>query len=919
MNNPRRIQRHLVKALAAGALLAAAALPLAFATEAGAATAPTLTSAYVQGTAITASAGTFSLAGSVGSTSATLSTATADTATVPAGSLVVGTDIPAGDYIVSTANAAVTHAGVAVTLAAAPTTGFTTGATVTIFNPAAVPSFGEGYLGEAQNFFFAGSGFADIGGTVTLSSGDPDLAFSNVAETSSALGSATLNATAGTTSGSESLTLTDPNGASNALAGAFTVNPDPTFTAIATNSIADSQNLATDVITGTGIDASTSDSVTFTNSTNGTTLESSVVGTPSSTSITADITALNSFNGLAASPGNYTVTITNADGGSVTSASAVFTVTAAGISNVSPSEVANAAATPTITINGAGFEPGAAVALSGGSCDVAANGGGVLAGVITADTVVNSPASITATISTSGTGTGLCTVTVTNPGSPGNGAVFTATGVLGIGVTGNSAATITAVAISPTGAITPGSTATTPVTITITGTGFGSGSTVSVLEGTSSTVDPDATVTGLTANSTGTTLTGSLNVVTGATAGIDGVSVTNGTGNSGPFEAAFTVTGPAIVSASPTSIAAGAPIGTVITLTGTGLNGSAIATVTGLSGVFADTSATTATFQLTSAATVGPVTFAVSETTSNGASVKAPVFKYTVAPAPTVSSFQNTLNKGDTVGAGAVAVPVVITGANFSAGATIGSFVNTYGVADPGVTATVTSVNAAGTAIDATLTIAATDVNLSDGYTITDTNGGVVKVAGFVANESIFIDAAPAITSVTPATGAASATSAFTIAGTGFQTGAVVTLTPANGTCGVTTVVSSTELTVSCTLGVPAVTATSLVVTNPDGGSATSAAVLAAAAPVAPTFHVNSAHGHGVAGRTVTMTISGTGFYGQPKVTSTAAGSKIGVTGDSGTLLTLRVWTKAGVSGTHTFTVTLANGKSGKANYSIVK
>jgi hypothetical protein len=44
MNNPRRIQRHLVKALAAGALLAAAALPLAIATEAGAVTAPTLTS-----------------------------------------------------------------------------------------------------------------------------------------------------------------------------------------------------------------------------------------------------------------------------------------------------------------------------------------------------------------------------------------------------------------------------------------------------------------------------------------------------------------------------------------------------------------------------------------------------------------------------------------------------------------------------------------------------------------------------------------------------------------------------------------------------------------------------------------------------------------------------------------------------------
>ena len=45
MNNPRRIQRHLVRAAAAGALLAAAALPLAIATSAGAVPpVPTVTS-----------------------------------------------------------------------------------------------------------------------------------------------------------------------------------------------------------------------------------------------------------------------------------------------------------------------------------------------------------------------------------------------------------------------------------------------------------------------------------------------------------------------------------------------------------------------------------------------------------------------------------------------------------------------------------------------------------------------------------------------------------------------------------------------------------------------------------------------------------------------------------------------------------
>jgi hypothetical protein len=88
---------------------------------------------------------------------------------------------------------------------------------------------------------------------------------------------------------------------------------------------------------------------------------------------------------------------------------------------------------------------------------------------------------------------------------------------------------------------------------------------------------------------------------------------------------------------------------------------------------------------------------------------------------------------------------------------------------------------------------------------------------------------------------------------------------------------------------------------------------------VAPSFHVTGAHGTAIAGKTSTLTISGTGFYGQPRITSTAAGTKVGVTKDTGKLLTIRVTTKAGVAGEHTFTITLANGKSGKANYSIKK
>jgi hypothetical protein len=263
------------------------------------------------------------------------------------------------------------------------------------------------------------------------------------------------------------------------------------------------------------------------------------------------------------------------------------------------------------------------------------------------------------------------------------------------------------------------------------------------------------------------------------------------------------------------------------------------------------------------------------------------------------------------VGVGATAQTVTIHGQGFATGATVTAFVNGAAVADPNVTATVTAVTS--TTITATIAVKAPDTNTAVGYTVTNTDGGVTKVAAF--SYPIFIGAGPTITSVTPTTGAAAATTSFAIAGTGFAAGAVVTLSPANGTCGAATVTASTTLAVTCTLGSPGVTATSLVVTNTDGGSATSSAVLAAAAPPAPKFHVSGVHGAAVAGKWVTVQITGTGFFGQPTITGGAPGTKFAVTKDNGRALTVKIYTKAGVSGEHTLTVTLANGKSGKAGY----
>jgi hypothetical protein len=73
--------------------------------------------------------------------------------------------------------------------------------------------------------------------------------------------------------------------------------------------------------------------------------------------------------------------------------------------------------------------------------------------------------------------------------------------------------------------------------------------------------------------------------------------------------------------------------------------------------------------------------------------------------------------------------------------------------------------------------------------------------------------------------------------------------------------------------------------------------------------------GHAVAGETVTLTISGSGFYGLPTVTA-HAGTTAVVTQVTGTLLTVKVTVKAGtINGVYSFTVRLANGTSYKVQY----
>jgi len=849
MNNPRRVQRHLVKAFAAGALLVAAALPLAFATAAGAADAIT-----------------------------------------------------------------------GVTFNALVGDGFQA-------------YFGTGATG---NFDVAGTVAGD-GGNATVTSNAPGLTFVVTGNTTGTDLTGTFASTAATVPGTYNITEVDNSGTAT-LDGAFTVYPDPVvssaLTPTSTSSLADTAVPAATVITISGAgfiaDGVAADPVaTFTSTVDGTTLTTGAPTIAASTettpvtSFTVPVTPTNSVLGTPATIGTYTVTVTNADGGSFTSGP-IFSIVGNELTVVSPSAVGNATATTSLTITGSGFESGATVAFDGGACTGATLG----TPVVTSGTTISDSVAIAGLPAAS-----RCSLLVTNAGAGDNGASFEGVNAFAVGEGSFLPPVITASSLTTATALFAGAPST---TIALTGEGFSPYSTpVASSFGAANTADAALTIaTPCIANSAGTSLTCGIAIPNNEVAGPHTANIENNSGtaaSTGSLANSFTADGPAITAAAPPAIATDAPIGTVVALTGTEFNNTSTGTLYGpagppavpggpLTGTFQYVSATSMDFVVTHTPTIADNgdTLQIKSTDAYGDSELSIPFALGVDNAPTLTNIK--YPTGTTgVGVGATGQTVTFTGTGFQAGVTITAFTNSSAVADAAVTAKVTAINFLGTQITATIAITAPDANTIDGYTITNPDGGNVKALA-VAPAGLVIDAAPTITAASPSPAVASSTNAFTLTGTGFAAGAVVTAT-ANGTCGVATVASATSITVSCTLGAASTTAsTSLVVTNLDGGSATSAVVLPEATPppVVKPFFISGVHGHAVAGKTVTMTISGSGFFGSPRITSNAAGTKVGVLHDTGSLLTIRVSTKAGVHGVHTFTVTLANGKSGKKNYVVV-
>ncbi len=310
---------------------------------------------------------------------------------------------------------------------------------------------------------------------------------------------------------------------------------------------------------------------------------------------------------------------------------------------------------------------------------------------------------------------------------------------------------------------------------------------------------------------------------------------------------------------------------------------------------------------------------------------------YTFTVTPSGNNTQSTASTSSSimVGANFLAAPTVSWAASgaalvtFTPDGVASTYVvqSTPAVVPAGVTAANGTCMVANSSKAPTGTQSCTVSGLTNGvsytFTVTPSGNGTTSLVSpaslpFMVTASVAPSAPTGVTTTVTANSIAVSWTAAAANGSPL-TGYNVTATAGNVTTTCGTVAATAT---SCTItGLKAGTAYSINVTavnanGPSTAATASATTTSAPAPVARNPFTTGTHGVAMVGRTVTLTISGGNFFGQPRVTSNAAGVRVGVSHDTGTLLTVIVTTPANsAKGWHTFTLMFANGKMARANY----
>ena len=644
-----------------------------------------------------------------------------------------------------------------------------------------------------------------------------------------------------TATGAVGVSVSNPDGGTGSAAGAFTINPAPVVLS-GPAALGQGATAQPATITGTGFQPGATVSLG--------------AGVTASTSYVSSTLLIATVSVSANAPvGSHDVKVVNGDSG-VGVALGAFTVDAGpAIASANPSALVSGVSNQNVTISGTGFAVGAVAAFANPAITVNS-------------TTVVSGTQLTANISiASGATPGTSDVTVTNL----DGGVATATGLFAIN--GSPSVTSTNPGAGDQGA--------TSFNVTVNGTSFESGANASF------------TATGITVNSTTfvspTRLTANISIAGSAPTGTSDVTVANPDGSTATGSAVFSVNpAPTVTGVNPGSATQGASNQNV-TITGTGFdNGPALAASFG-SGITTNSvtyvSATQVTANITVAGTASTGAHDVTLTNGDGSSAAA-AGAFTVSKAPTIATLSPSA-----LGQGASNQNVTITGTGFDPTSSVG-----FGA---GITVNSTTFVSA-TQLTANITVAPTATTGAHDVTVNNGDGSTGTGSG-----AFTVDAAPAVTTVAPASGDAGATNYnVTITGTGFAQGAVASF-GAGVTVNSTTFVSATRLTANIAIASGASTGTrDVTVTNTDVGSAKKTAAFTVNA--APTISAAVPNSAGAGASNLNVTITGTGFESGAAVTFSGGITVNSTTFVSATQLTTNITIPGGTT-PGAVTTTLAN------------